>query len=138
MTYNFHLSCKNMHLSFISVCNEEHKGVTCNMASSSNSSQSTRPVLQDECFGKNYLSFLGFTRNYEWIFCPLSLSRVQENIMFKKLSNLALYVLYLFLSLSLFSLLLGLCCGDPPTFNNRGEVGIGVFHIYRSLAVITR
>ena len=30
-------------------------------------------VLQDECFGKNYLSFLDFTRDYErksWIFVP--------------------------------------------------------------------
>ena len=42
VTYNFHLSCKHMHLSFKSVCNKEHKGVICNMTSSSNSSQSTR------------------------------------------------------------------------------------------------
>ena len=44
MTYNFHLSPKHMHLSFKSVCNKEHKGVISNMTSSSNSSQSTRPV----------------------------------------------------------------------------------------------
>ena len=60
VTYNFHLSCKHMHLSFKSVFNKEHNGVICNMTSSSNSSQSTRPV-----FGKNYSSFLDFTRNYE-------------------------------------------------------------------------
>ena len=53
--YNFHLHCKHMSLSFKSVCNKEHKGVICNMTSSSNSFQS---------FGKNYLSFLDFTRNY--------------------------------------------------------------------------
>ena len=40
----FHSSCKHMLLSFKSVCNKEHKGVICNMTSSSNSSQSTRPV----------------------------------------------------------------------------------------------
>ena len=37
VTYNFHSSCKHMHLSFKSVCNKEHKGVICNMTSSSNS-----------------------------------------------------------------------------------------------------
>ena len=40
-TYNFHSSCKHMHLSFKSVCNKEHKGVIYNMTSLSNSSQST-------------------------------------------------------------------------------------------------
>ena len=44
VTYNFHLSCKHMYLSFKNVCNKEHKGVICNMTSSSNSSQSTHPV----------------------------------------------------------------------------------------------
>ena len=44
MTYNFHLSCKHMHLSFKSVCNKENKGVICNKTSLSYSSQSTRPV----------------------------------------------------------------------------------------------
>ena len=44
VTYNFHLSCKHMHLSFISVCNKEQKGVICNMTSSSYFSQSTHPV----------------------------------------------------------------------------------------------
>ena len=63
VTYNFHLSCKHVHLSFKSVCNKEHKGIICNLTSSSNSSKAL--VLQDECFGKNYLSFLDFTRNYE-------------------------------------------------------------------------
>ena len=42
MTYNFHLSCKHMHLSFKSICNKEHKGVICNMTSLSNSFQSAR------------------------------------------------------------------------------------------------
>ena len=41
MTYNFHSSCKHMHLSFKSVCN---KGVICNMTSSSNYFQSTHPT----------------------------------------------------------------------------------------------
>ena len=58
VTYNIHSSWKHMHLSFKSTCNKEHKGVICNMTSSSNSSQ-------DECFGKNYSSFLDFTCNYE-------------------------------------------------------------------------
>ena len=44
VTYNFHSYCKQMHLSFKTVCNKEHKGVICNMTSSSNSSQSTRPT----------------------------------------------------------------------------------------------
>ena len=30
VTYNFHLSCKHMHLSFKSVCIKEHKEVICN------------------------------------------------------------------------------------------------------------
>ena len=46
VTYNFHSSCKHMHLSFKSVCNKEHWVVLCNMTSSSNSSQSTGPVGQ--------------------------------------------------------------------------------------------
>ena len=58
VTYNINSSRKHMHLSFKSICNKEHKGVICNMTSSSNSSQSTRP-------GKNYWSFVEFTRNYE-------------------------------------------------------------------------
>ena len=44
VTYNFRSYCKHMHLSFKSVCNKEHKGVICNMTSSSSSFQSTRPV----------------------------------------------------------------------------------------------
>ena len=63
VTYNFHSACKNMNLSFKSVCNKEHKGVICNMTSLSNSFQSTHPT-QDECFGKKYSSFLDFTPNY--------------------------------------------------------------------------
>ena len=52
-----------MHLSFKSVCNKEHKGVICNMTSSSNSFQST----QDECLSAlgRITSFLDFTRNYK-------------------------------------------------------------------------
>ena len=64
-----------MHLSFKSICNKEYKGVICDMTSSSNSSQSTRPT--GRVLGKNYSSFLDFTRNYErtsgifvpWIYC---------------------------------------------------------------------
>ena len=44
VTYNFHLSCKHMNLSFKSVFNKEHTGVISNMTSSSNSSQRTCPV----------------------------------------------------------------------------------------------
>ena len=44
VTYNFHLSCKHMHLSFKSVCNKEHKGVICNKISWSTSLQSTHPT----------------------------------------------------------------------------------------------
>ena len=67
VTYYFHSSCKHMRLSFKNVCNKEHKGVICNTTSLSYSSQSTHPVLilQDECFGKNYSSFLDFTCSYE-------------------------------------------------------------------------
>ena len=67
VAYNFHLSCKRMHFSFKSVCNKEHKGVICKMRSSSyRVILSKALVLQDECFGKNYSSFMDFTRNYEW------------------------------------------------------------------------
>ena len=61
MTYNFHSTCKLRHLSFKSVCNKEHKGVIW-------LPRVILPkalVLQDECFDKNHLSFLDFTRNYE-------------------------------------------------------------------------
>ena len=61
VTYNFHLPCKHMHLSFKSICNKEHKGVICNMTSSSNFPLSTRPtgrVLWEEL-----LVFLDFTHN---------------------------------------------------------------------------
>ena len=44
VTYNFHSYCKHMHLSFKRVCNKEHKGVICNMTSSSSSFQNTHPV----------------------------------------------------------------------------------------------
>ena len=51
-----------MYLSFKTVRNKEHKGEIGNMTSSSNSSQSTCPVvIQDECIGKIYSSFPDFT-----------------------------------------------------------------------------
>ena len=37
VTYNFHLSCKHMYLSFKSICNKEHKGVICNSPPSADS-----------------------------------------------------------------------------------------------------
>ena len=57
-----HLSCRTSDLqfslflqthspSFKRICNKEHKGVICNMNSSSNSSQSTRPTGR-ELWGK--------------------------------------------------------------------------------------
>ena len=65
VTYNFHSSCKHMHLSFKIVCNKEHKGVICNTTSLSNSSQSTCPTGRVLSFGKNYLSFLDFPLKYK-------------------------------------------------------------------------
>ena len=65
MTYNFHSSCKHMHfncpLKVYAIKNVTElyviglPGVILPKAL----------VLQDECFGKNYSSFLDFTRNYE-------------------------------------------------------------------------
>ena len=60
VTYNFHSSCKHMHLSFRSICIKEHKGVIRNKIALSNSSQSTHPT--GRVLGKNYSSFLDFTR----------------------------------------------------------------------------
>ena len=82
VTYNFHSSCKPMHLSFKSVCNKEHKGVICNMTSLSNSSQSTHPTGQ--VLGKNYSSFLYFIHYYErtsgiFVPCPLLIQFTSEN-----------------------------------------------------------
>ena len=74
MTYNIHLSCKHMHLSFKSVCNKEHKGVICNMTSSSNSSQSTHPV--GRVLWEKLLVLSRFHSKFqadEWNFCPLVL-----------------------------------------------------------------
>ena len=72
VTYNFHSSCKHMHLSFKSLCNkEEHKGVICNKTSS-NSSQSTRPVgrvLWEELLVLS--RFHSHLQADEWNFCPL-------------------------------------------------------------------
>ena len=69
-----------MHLSFKSICNKEHKGVICNMTSSSNSSQSTRPT--GRVLGKNYSSFLDFTRN----FC--SLYHIETNLILSQVGPL--------------------------------------------------
>ena len=45
VTYNFTCPANTiMHLSFKSICNIEHKGVICNMTSSSNSFQRTPPT----------------------------------------------------------------------------------------------
>ena len=48
MTYNFHWSCKHMHLSFKSVCNKEHKGVICNITSLSKGAQWLSGRLQTQ------------------------------------------------------------------------------------------
>ena len=61
VTYNFHSSCKHLHLSFKSVCTKEHKGLYVIWLAQVILSKAL--VLQDECFGKNYSSFLYFTRN---------------------------------------------------------------------------
>ena len=61
VTYNFHSSCKHMHLSFKSVCNKEHQGVIwlpCVILPKA-------LILQDECLGRNYSFYLDFTCNYE-------------------------------------------------------------------------
>ena len=59
VTYNFHSSCKHMHLPFKSVCNKEHKGVILNMTPMSNSSCRTSAL------GKFTRFFLDFTQNYK-------------------------------------------------------------------------
>ena len=69
-------------LSFKSVSNKEHKGVICNKEHKGVICIIWLPgvilpkalILQDDCFGRNYSSFLDFTRNYKQtsgIFCPL-------------------------------------------------------------------
>ena len=74
VTNNIHSSCKHTHLCFESVCNKEHKGVICNMTSSSNSSQSTR--LTGRVLGKNYSSFLDLSPEYQncWTAGPYCMS----------------------------------------------------------------
>ena len=52
VTYNFHSSCKHMHVNIKSICNKEHKGVTCNMTSWSNSPQSTISPQSTKCLGR--------------------------------------------------------------------------------------
>ena len=49
VTYNFHSSCKHMHLSFKSVCNKEHKGAICNMLSLSNFKKNATPTGRVLC-----------------------------------------------------------------------------------------
>ena len=58
VTYNFHSSCKHMHMSFKSISNKEHK---CNTTSSSNSFESTLPVhssYRTSALGRIACSFL--------------------------------------------------------------------------------
>ena len=65
-----HLSCRTsdlqfslvlqthaLVLSFTIVCNKVHKGVICNMTSSSNSSQSTRPTYRMSALGRTTRPF---------------------------------------------------------------------------------
>ena len=64
VTYNFHSSCKHTHLCVCnneSVCNKEHKGVIWLPWVI----LTKAPILQNKFFGKNYSSFLDFTRNYK-------------------------------------------------------------------------
>ena len=75
VTYNFHSSCKHMHLSFKSICNKEHTGVMCNITSSSNCSQCTCPI--GRVLWEELLVLSNFTRNYEWtrgIFVPCTVT----------------------------------------------------------------
>ena len=76
----FSLVLQTKHLSFKGVCNKEHKG-----------------VIQDECFMKNYSSFLDFTGNYErmsGIFVPC-----------RTFVKSVLQVFFLFLSQNMFLVL---------------------------------
>ena len=63
VTYNFHLSCKHMHLSFKSVCNKNTRELYVIWLPRVILPKAL--VLQVECFWKNYSSFVDFTRNYE-------------------------------------------------------------------------
>ena len=101
MTYNFHSCCKHMHLSFKSLCNKEHKELWLPRVILPKAL-----VLQDECYGKNYSSFLDFTRNYErtsgiFVPClswairkkqssdlPIAVIRLNNGLWNKKLSSL--------------------------------------------------
>ena len=58
VTYNFHSSCKHMHLPFKSVCNKEHKGVICNMTPMSYSSCRTSALGKFTRFFLDYIIFL--------------------------------------------------------------------------------
>ena len=82
VTYNFHSSCKCMHLYFKSVC-----GVIFNMTSLSNSSQSTRPTRR--VLWEEYSSFLDFTGNYKptsGIFVPCF--KIQSQLTFVVKANI--------------------------------------------------
>ena len=46
VAYNFHSSCKHMHMSLKSICNKEHKWVICTTTSLSNFFESTSPAGQ--------------------------------------------------------------------------------------------
>ena len=66
MIWWYDSSCKYIHLSFKSLCNKEHKGVICvYVICLPRVILPKALVLQDECFGKNYWSFLDFTHNLE-------------------------------------------------------------------------
>ena len=72
-------------MSFKIVCNKEHKGVICKMTSRVFLPKAL--VLQDECFGTIYSSFLDFTCNYErtsGIFVPCFLVKVQNTLKAKQ------------------------------------------------------
>ena len=74
----------------------KNTGVICNMTSVSNSFQSSCPI--GRVLGKNYLSFLGFTRNYKrtsGIYAPCSFEILSHFAKFseifgRKLANLSI------------------------------------------------
>ena len=90
----FHSSCRTSDLQFFTrpanactcplkayICNKEHKGVICNETSWVILHKAL--LLQDECFGKNYSSFLDFTRNYKrtsGIFVPWDQTASEEAV----------------------------------------------------------
>ena len=65
VTYNFHSSCKHIHLSFRSVYIKEHKAVIYNVTSSS---PVGRVLLEELLVLSRFHSYL---RADKWNFCPL-------------------------------------------------------------------